>query len=248
MSSDGTIVTDHPSFQAGFRSSGTFEKRVPAGETTIVVSRGFDYLAVHRRLTLAADERRTETFELRRRSPLRREGWYCGDNHDHMIHGERTILVDFPYVALAARAEGLDYLAVAQDWNVPKVSPEELDRATRAISLPGFTLTWNLEAPKNYWRGDASHTIGHGWTVGMRGRTSDGRDAIAEVLALSAMDYESEKPAVPNFEIQALIHSLGGISAYSHPARWWRGEMGRPRRLSRGREQVHFQHGGGAAL
>jgi hypothetical protein len=224
--SDGTIVTDHPSFQAGFRSSGTFEKQVPAGETTIVVSRGFDYLAVQRRFTLAGDERRSETFELRRRSGLRREGWYCGDNHDHMIHGERTILVDFPYAALAARAEGLDYLAVAQYWNVSSVSPEELVRATRALSQSGFTLTWNLEAPKNYWRGDASHSLGHGWTVGMSGRTSDGRDAIAELLALSAMDYESEKPTVPNFEIQALIHSLGGVSAYTHPARWWRGKWG----------------------
>lgn len=224
--SDGAIVTDHPSFQAGFRSSGTFEKQVPAGETTILVSRGFDYLAVQRRVTLAADDRRTETFELRRRSSLRREGWYCGDNHDHMIHGERTILVDFPYVALAARAEGLDYLAVAQDWNISNRSPEDLERSTRGLSVPGFTLTWNLEAPKNYWRGDASHTLGHGWTVGMRGRTSDGRDAIAELLALSAMDYENEKAPVPNFEIQALIHSLGGISAYSHPARWWRGKWG----------------------
>jgi hypothetical protein len=224
--SNGAIVTDHPSFQAGFRTSGTFQKQVPAGETTIVVSRGFDYLPVQRRLSLAGDERRAETFELRRRSPLRREGWYCGDNHDHMIHGERTILVSFPYVALAARAEGLDYLAVAQDWNISKVSPEELERATRALSLPDFKLTWNLEAPKNYWRGDASHTLGHGWTVGMRGRTSDGRDAIAELLALSAMDYESEKPTVPNFEIQALIHSLGGVTSYSHPARWWLGKWG----------------------
>jgi hypothetical protein len=143
-----------------------------------------------------------------------------------MIHGERTILVDFPYVALAARAEGLDYLAVAQYWNVSNVSPEELERATRALSQPGFTLTWNLEAPKNYWRGHVSHALGHGWTVGMSGYTPDGRDAIAGLLALSAMDYENEKPTVPNFEIQALIHSLGGVSAYTHPARWWRGKWG----------------------
>lgn len=224
--SDGTIVTDHPSFLTGFRSSGTFEKQVPPGETTIVVSRGFDYLAVQRRFTLGESERRSETFELRRRSPLRREGWYCGDSHDHMIHGERSILVDFPYVALAARAEGLDYLAVAPDWNMSNRTPEDLERVTRALSLPDFTLTWNLESPKNYWRGDASHTLGHGWTVGMRGRTSDGRDAISELLTLSAMDYESQKPTVPNFEIQALIHSLGGISAYSHPARWWKGQWG----------------------
>jgi TolB protein len=224
--SDGTTVTDHASFPAGFRCTGTFEKHLPAGETTIVVSRGFDYVPVQRRFTLVGDERRIETFQLRRRSSLRAEGWYCGDNHDHMIHGERTIPVDFPHVALAARAEGLDYLAVAQDWNIPKVSPEQLERITRALSLPDFTLTWNLEAPKNYWHGDASHTLGHGWTVGMRGRTANGRNAIDELLALSAMDYESEKPPVPNFEIQALIHSLGGITTYSHPARWWRGKWG----------------------
>jgi hypothetical protein len=224
--SDGKVVTDHPSFQSGFRCDGAFEKQAPPGETTIVVSRGFDYIPVERRVALAENERRAETFELRRRSPLRREGWYCGDNHDHMIHGERTILVDFPYVALAGRAEGLDYLAVAQDWNIAQRSPEQLERATKALSTPDFLLTWNLEAPKNYWGGDASHTIGHGWTAGMRGRTADGRDAIAELLALSAMDYEREKATVPNFEIHALIHSLGGISAYSHPARWWRGTWG----------------------
>jgi hypothetical protein len=223
---DGGVVTEHPSFPAGFRTAGTFEKQVPGGETTITVSRGFDYLPIQRRVTLAANGRLRETFALRRRSPLRREGWYSGDNHDHMIHGERTILVDFAYAALAARAEGLDYLALAQAWNLPRVSPEELDRATRAVSRPDFQLTWNLEAPKNYWRGDASHTIGHGWTVGMRGRTASGRDAIAEVLALSAGDYESEKPTIANFEIHALIHALGGISAYSHPARWWLGKWG----------------------
>lgn len=224
--SDGVVVTEHPSFPAGFRTAGAFEKQVPAGQTTITVSRGFDYLPIERRVNLAADGRHTETFALRRRSHLRREGWYAGDNHDHMIHGERTILVDFAYAALAARAEGLDYLALAQAWNLPRVSPEELDRATRAVSRPDFQLTWNLEAPKNYWRGDASHTIGHGWTVGMRGRTANGRDAIAEVLALSAGDYESEKPSIANFEIHALIHALGGISAYSHPARWWIGKWG----------------------
>ncbi len=224
--SAGALITDHPSFTSGFRSAGSFEKEVPAGETTIIVSRGFDYVPVERRLRLSANEHHTETFALRRRSPLLREGWYCGDSHDHMIHGERTILVDFPYVALAARAEGLDYLAVAQDWNLSQVSPEELERVTGALSLPDFQLTWNLEAPKNYWHGDASHTLGHGWTVGMRGRTADGRDAIAELLALSAADYERDKPTVPNFEIHALIHSLGGISAYSHPGRWWTGQWG----------------------
>lgn len=224
--SDGKVVTDHPSYQAGFRSNGQFEKELPEGETSIVVTRGFDYLPVRRKFSLRAGERRTEEFLLRRRSPLRREGWYVGDNHAHMIHGERNTLVDFAYVALAGRAEGLDYLGVAQAWNLERVTPEELERATRAVSTPDFTLTWNLEAPKNYYGGDAARCLGHGWTVGMRGRTADGRDAVAELLELSAHDYESEKPPTANFESHALIHSLGGIVSYTHPARWWRGAWG----------------------
>src|SRR5207244_7039634 len=99
-------------------------------------------------------------------------------------------------------------------------------RATHARSTPDFLLTWNLEAPKNYWRGDVSKCMGHGWTVAMRGRTPDGRDAIAELFEMSAHDYESNKPSYPNFESQALIHSLGGIVAYSHPCRWWSGKWG----------------------
>jgi hypothetical protein len=224
--SDGTVVTDHPNFRDGFRSDGSFEKSVPPGDTTVTVSRGFDYTAVRTTLELRAGERRELTFRLERRSPLRREGWYVGDNHVHMIHGERKIPVDFAQLALAARAEGLDYLSVAQHWALERETPEELERACRAVSTRDFRLTWNLEAPKNYFRGDASKCLGHGWTVAMRGRTVDGRDAIRELLNLSAHDYESEKEPAPNFESHALIHSLGGIVSYTHPCRWWWGKWG----------------------
>ena len=224
--SDGSIVAGHPSFRGGFRSPGEFAERVPAGETVITVSRGCDFVAVRETAVLREGERREFVFPLRRRSPLRREGWYAGDHHAHMVHGERLIAVDFPYVALAARAEGLDYLALAQHWNLDPATPEALDRACRQVSGPDFVLTWNLEAPKNYYRGDVSRCLGHGWTAGMAGRTAGAADAIRELLDLSAHDYESEKEPAPNFESHALIHSLGGVVSYSHPCRWWWGKWG----------------------
>jgi hypothetical protein len=223
---DGRIVTDHPSFRDGIRSSGDFEKQLAPGRVTITISRGFDYGAREQEIELRDGETREMEFRLERRTPLRALGWYSGDNHDHMIHGERTIEVDFDYVALAARAEGLDYLSVTNHWNSPDVSPEALDRACARASASDFLLMWNLEAPKNYWKGDASHCVGHGWTLGMGGRTADGRDGIQELLAMSAWDYESEKASFPNFEIQALIHELGGIVSYTHPHRWWWGKWG----------------------
>jgi hypothetical protein len=222
----GRILADHPSFRGGIRTPGFFTERLAPGRVDITVTRGFDYGAQQKVLELGEGETRDVEFQLQRRTPLRAEGWFVGDNHDHMVHGERTIQVDFDYVALAARAEGLDYLSVTDHWNSPDVTPEALDRACARVSTPDFLLMWNLEAPKNYWKGDASHCVGHGWTLGMRGRTADGRDAIAELEAMSAWDYESEKESYPNFEIQALIHSLGGIVSYTHPHRWWWGEWG----------------------
>jgi hypothetical protein len=222
----GKVITDHPSFAGGFRSDGVFDKEVPAGRVTVTVSRGFDYGAEQRALDVGEGGVREAEFRLRRRTPLKRLGWYCGDNHVHMIHGERTVEVDFAYTALAGRAEGLDYLGLCQHWNLPEATPEALERACERVSTRNFRLTWNLEAPKNYWRGDASHCVGHGWTAGMRGRTADGRDAIRELMAMSAWDYESEKPPTPNFESHALIHSLGGMVSYTHPHRWWWGKWG----------------------
>ncbi|HYK88969.1 MAG TPA: CehA/McbA family metallohydrolase, partial [Acidobacteriota bacterium] len=225
-SGDGQLITDHESFRAGFRSAGEFVQTVPPGEVDIKISRGFDFIAIERKVQLQPGERYRLDIALRRRSPLRREGWYVGDNHDHMIHGERKIVVDFEYAALAARAEGLDYLALAQHWNVPTETPEALGQACERSSTPDFLLTWNLEAPKNYWRGDVSKCLGHGWTVGMRGRTDRGDDAIQELMDLSAHDYESAKEPSPNFDSHALIHELGGIVSYSHPCRWWWGKWG----------------------
>ena len=143
-----------------------------------------------------------------------------------MIHGEREITVDFDYVAMAGRAAGLDYMSLAQEWNLASPTPAKLAEACDRVSTRDFKLTWNMEAPKNYWRGDVSHCLGHGWTLAMRGYTADGRDAIAELRKMSAHDYESEKTPTPNFESHALIHSLGGIVSYTHPAREWRGKWG----------------------
>ncbi len=220
------IVVEHPSFAGGFRSSGRFEKAVPSGDTTIAVSRGFDYVGVERKLLLREGERAEVTFALERRADLRRQEWYCGDNHVHMIHGEREIMVRFPYVAESAQAAGLDYMSLAQQWNLSPATPERLDQACREASRTDFQLTWNMEAPKNYWRGNVSHCLGHGWTLAMRGYTAEREDAVTELARMSAGDYQSEKAPTPNFESHALIHSLGGVVSYTHPTRERWGKWG----------------------
>jgi len=213
-----------------FYSLGQFEKDLPAGTVTVTVSRGFDYRAEQRRLDLQPGRKLEVTFRLRRQANLRRLGWYCGDSHVHMIHGpgKPPHAPDFADVALAARAAGLDYLSIAQDWNLPpsETTPARLTELCKNASAPDFILAWNMEAPKNYWRGDVTHCLGHGWFLGLRSDAPGGAEVIETLSQMSAHDYQSEKPPTPNFESHALIHALAGMVTYTHPCRWWWGTWG----------------------
>jgi hypothetical protein len=223
---DGLVIKENEGYQSGFRSSGEFRKQLSPGKITVTISRGFDYVAVRKEVVLTAGQAFELDVQLSRRTALRSQGWYCGDNHDHMIHGESRILVDFDYVALAGRAEGLDYLSVAQRWNLPRPTSEAIERECSKVSTADFLLTWNLETPKNYFRGDVTHCLGHGWCVGIQGRTRNGLDAVVEFMAMNAGDFQREKTPVPNFDTHALIHDLGGIVAYTHPCRSSYGRWG----------------------
>jgi len=223
---NGKVVTENASFNDGFRSSGEFTKRLPAGPTRIRITRGFETKAIDQEVNLVAGETNHLTFTLERVVDLRKRGWFAGDSHVHMLHGERTVHVDFDYVALTAQAEDLQYMSLAQSWNLDEPTPERLEGELGRRSTPNCLLTWNLEAPKNYYKGDAGRCLGHCWSIGSRGRTREGKDVIRELMDSSAWDYESSKPTYANFESHQLIHEQGGAVSYSHPARWWTGSWG----------------------
>jgi hypothetical protein len=222
----GELLTDNPGYSSGFRCPGEFRSDLPPGKTRVLVTRGFDYRSEIRELLLEAGTNTNCEIHLARLSSLRQDGWVCGDNHVHMKHGEARIIQNFPFLGLSARAEALDYMSVAQAWNIDVVTPEALTQACDAVSAADCMVHWNMEAPKNYWMGDVSHCMGHCWNLGMSNQTEDAKDPIAELFALSAGDYQNEKTPAPNFESHALIHSIGGVVSYTHPLRFWRGPWG----------------------
>jgi len=226
LDSNGQTVTDGKGYRWGFRSSGVFTKLLPPGRTKVRITRGPEFRAMEREVELRAGAVTNFQVELERQVDLRRRGWFAGDSHVHMIHGEKTIPVDFDQVALAARAEDLQYLSLGHAWQLDHPTPERLEAELSCRSTPDCTLTWNLESPKNYFKGDAARCLGHCWTLGMRGRTPHGADVIAMLLDASAGDYQSQEPSLANFESHALIHAQGGSVFYTHPARWWTGAWG----------------------
>ncbi len=226
IDSKGRTVLESEGFKDGFRCDGRFEKQLPPGRTRVRVTRGFEVVAEERTVELARGREVRMEFRLKRRVDVRRRGWFAGDSHAHMIHGENKLPVDFNDVALAAKAEDLQFLSLAQAWSMENPTPEKLEAELSRRSSPDCALTWNMEAPKNYYRGDAGRCLGHCWTLGLRGRTGSGRDAISLLMEASAHDYESAKPGFANFESHQFIHEQGGAVFYSHPARWWTGPWG----------------------
>ncbi len=224
--SAGRVVTERASFRTGFRSDGRFRKRLPAGSARLRVSRGFETRALEEEVDVPAGGDREIRVALERIVDLRKRGWFAGDSHVHMLHGERTVPVTFDDVGLAARAEDLSYLSLAQAWTLDDPTPEKLSAELAARSSADCVLTWNLEAPKNYYRGDATRCLGHSWCLGVGGRTAEGEDVIHVLLEASAHDYESDKPTFSNFESHRLIRAQGGAAFYTHPARWWTGSWG----------------------
>ncbi|HVJ06955.1 MAG TPA: CehA/McbA family metallohydrolase [Acidisarcina sp.] len=224
--STGKLITKDPGYKGGIRSSGEFHSVITEGRIKVVITRGCDYIAEVRELLLEPGKTTKCTVNLTRVSPLRKEGWVCGDSHVHMKHGQGPIQAGFPFMALTARAEALDYMSVAQQWNVETVTSTLLSQECASVSTSDCVLQWNMEAPKNYWKGDVSHCMGHGWTLAVRDIAANGADPISELFAMSAGDYQKEKVPTPNFESHAFIHATGGIVSYTHPCRIWRGEWG----------------------
>lgn len=219
-------VLEDAAFGDGFRCSGYFEKRLPPGKTRLLISRGWETQLEFRELELVPGQVAELQFRLQRQINLRALHWYSGDHHAHMIHGEKNLATTFAQAALAAQAEDLQYLSVAQSWPLAHPTAAILQQTLGALSTPECAVNWNLEAPKNYYRGDASRCLGQCWNVGMKPRTPWGEDVLSVLLAASAQDYESQKPPYANFESHAMIHALGGVACYTHPARWWTGVWG----------------------
>ena len=88
--STGKIATDNEALKIGFRCDGTFDKHLSPGLTKIRVTRGFETRAVEKEVLLQPGAATNIEFKLERNENLRRRGWFAGDSHAHMIHGERT--------------------------------------------------------------------------------------------------------------------------------------------------------------
>ena len=123
---------------------------------------------------------------------LRRRGWFKGDFHAHLIHGENTYRANLPFAAFLARAEHYDWLYLAAGFANDGALTDH-HRLVRRLSTPDFLLRLNTEFPKN--------CHGHIGNAGV------------------GPEFPACNPeAATNLELaRRMIHDRGGVAVPVHP-------------------------------
>jgi hypothetical protein len=133
---------------------GTFQVELPVGEIFLEMSKGFEYEAVRRKLTIAPGQRELN-LEVSRFTNLRRQGWVCADTHVHFLSPTTAIL--------EGQAEGLNLInLLAAQWG---------DLFSNVGDLSHGPLT-SHDGEMTVWVGteNRQHILGHLGLLGGHGR------------------------------------------------------------------------------
>ena len=201
---------------------GYWEGEVPDGVRALIASRPYEY--------------RTRTIDVDTGAPHLRValehccdlpslGWYCGDAHQHVVHGEALLQVDLPRAAAVARAEGVDWMVFDSRFtslpDATEPTPEELDALCAAASTGGFMALWADEYPKH----DLGHLAAFPQTTG---------HSFADLAGEGIYHLEDGgRTPYTNFESLRALHRHGSLAVYAHPHRELGGTPGRVGNIAR---------------
>lgn len=185
-----------------FHAAGAAELTLPAGEYTVVVTKGLEFARVVRKLRVRAGLRTTARFALARLLDLPARGWWSGDLHVHMNYGG-AYRNDPARLRFQAEAEDLhvvEDLIVNKEQRIPDVA---LFRAQPdPVSTSRTVIKHDEEFHTSYW----GHTGHLGLTEGL---------ILPNYAGYANTAAASLYP--DNAAIFALAHAQGGVSGYVHP-------------------------------
>ena len=185
-----------------FHARGEATLTVPAGDYTVLVTRGLEYAAAVRKVSVRAGGTEEARFPLERLENLPSKGWWSGDLHVHMNYGGHYR--NDP-LRLRAQAESEDLhvvedLIVNKEQRIPDVArfASGLDPASTAATL----VKHDQEFHTSWW--------GHTGHLGLK-----------EFLMLPDYAGYAGTAAASLFPdnawIMDLAHAQGGLSGYVHP-------------------------------
>jgi len=178
-----------------------------------VISRPYRYKTVYGTCSLQAGQSKTLQAELECVIDLPKHGWYGGDAHQHIVHGEKEFAINVETAAQIAESEGGDWSSFNGYWSsVGGDNPtlDEMRDRCAALSHKRFLALLGEEYPKDH--------MGH--MAFMAGSIQDWVDQIGK-NEYSYPAGQHEKLA--HFEILRNAFRMGGLAVYTHPIREWGG-------------------------
>jgi len=200
-------------------TTGELSLALPEGAVELVVSRPFHHKPASATATVVAGKTTTLDVALERAVDIHARGWYGGDVHVHIVHGEKEFKLDLNTVAPIARAEGQDWCSFGQAWtslNDAQPTAAELAVLAQKNTTPDFLCAWGMEHPKDH--------LGHmaAFPLNAAGATKTYTEASG------SNDYAAFMPnsladGFTHVEIWRGLRAHGSLAVYTHPTREYGG-------------------------
>jgi hypothetical protein len=201
--------------------NGTFEEALKPGNYTLTVFHGIDYESQKISFTIKQGEGFSVEIFLKPWSPLKKNGWVCGDGHDHLYTEKKPDTEMVATLRKICLAQGIDFVCTAQGW--AGYNDTTWRDGYSKFNDDRFTISYGSEMPK--------YRTGHTWWLGQKST----RNYFWNVMdtAYENQYYQSEQgtswnfktlqfPFIPDVEVvQRFKMADHSIAVMAHPTSWW---------------------------
>lgn len=187
-----------------FHADDAFEIELPAGETTVEVSRGPEYRLTAKRITLQPGMPAEAVLNLQRWTHPTSKGWWSGDVHIHANYTSPHHQVIEPRdVRLQVAAEDLNYanMMVANSSGAFIHDRQYFEARPHRFSTPENFIYWNEE--------NRSSAFGHMCFLGLKRLVEPFYNGFRNT------PYWDDFPA--NYTLAQQVFDQGGAVSYAHP-------------------------------
>jgi hypothetical protein len=223
----GHVYNSYYSKLKGFftEENGAFYQELKNGKYTIEIFHGIDYVSQKFNITIQNNVVDT-IIALKQWYPLKKEGWYNGDGHDHLYTDLKPDTSMLKLVRKICMAQGVDFMFTAQGWSGYNDTTWKEGYAN--FSDNNFHVSYGSEMPK--------YRTGHTWWIGQP--TTHGIFESVMDTTYENQYYQSDQgtdwnfqqlifPQVPDVEIvKRLKEKDRSLAVAAHPTSWWMQKRG----------------------
>ena len=223
----GHVYNSYYSKLKGFftEENGSFFQALKKGSYTLEVFRGIDYFS--QKINFIINGHVFDTIiSLKPWYPLKKQGWYNGDGHDHLYTDLKPDTAMLKLVRKICVAQGVDFMCTAQGW--AGYNDSTWNEGYAKFSDQNFHISYGSEMPK--------YRTGHTWWLGQQS-TRGLFDATMDT-AYENQYYQSEQGTewnfqqlpfrqIPDIEIVSRLKKPDrSIAIAAHPTSWWMQKRG----------------------